>query len=388
MKLRRFFPLGFVLALALAGCTPDVLDAPSPVSETPEVTLGRAPSSALPATTEISTTPVSTRRPPPQQPSQPPAECGSPHLDLMSTPLGAWLGSQIIPTDQPGTSYYFSVADNQFDPCVELSWVTLSGTNGNAGQDDGNGSRFVHAVVFFAGEELITEPAPRQFNGTAAVERIDARSITVTHRDTDERGTETAPITYTLAEGQLLGEGQLPPDRRDNVRLDLTRAGPPAEGAPRPYGNANYRPWDEERPMGRQYSLMMGEEEITCDFALFNGVQLVCYSETSTPWPRTREIPEEKGTSANIARLNFQDPWEIRTSTGTFPAPGSDFEMLPGGSVTRIGDIFIDTRSEVVKIHDVNRAYLLGEGVAEPVEVPTFQLDTSRHPQDLLRWEG
>ena len=62
--------------------------------------------------------------------------------------------------------------------------------------------------------------------------------------------------------------------------------------------------------------------------------------------------------------------------------------MLPGAAVARNGDIFIDTRSDVMKIHDADRAHLLGHGIAEPVEVPTFRLDTSRHPQDLPAWEG
>lgn len=133
---------------------------------------------------------------------------------------------------------------------------------------------------------------------------------------------------------------------------------------------------------------MMGGEMITCDFANFNGVQVVCYSETSLPWPLMPRDPQSKAQDmANIAFLNFQADGNITTDAGTFSKPGTKFEMLPDDSVTRIADIFIDTRSEVVKIHDANLAYLLGVGVAEPVEVPSFQLDTSRHPTDLAPWE-
>ena len=39
-------------------------------------------------------------------------------------------------------------------------------------------------------------------------------------------------------------------------------------------------------------------------------------------------------------------------------------------------------------IHDLNLTYLLGNGSAEPVEVPSFQLDASRHPTGLAPWEG
>ena len=153
------------------------------------------------------------------------------------------------------------MADNQFNPCTELSWVTLSGTNVNAGLDDGNGNGLVHTLVFFSGEDLITDPAPRQFKDTAPVERIDARSLTVTHPG--------SAVTCRLRDGRLLGDEQIPAEQRANAVLDLTRSGPPTEGAPRPFGNVNFRPWNQERPVGRQYSLMMGEEKITCDFATF-----------------------------------------------------------------------------------------------------------------------
>ncbi|QGU04483.1 LppP/LprE family lipoprotein [Corynebacterium comes] len=365
MRLHRIFLAGFAMALALTGCASNETDAPT------EVTVGRVPSATLPPTT------------------RPPVQCENQNLDLMETAFGAWLGSQIIPTDQPGTSYYFTVADNQFNPCSDLSWVMLSGTNGNAGQDDGNGNGLVHALVFFTGEDLFTDPAPRQFKEAASVERIDDRSITVTYRRTAESVTEEHPVDYRLDDGRLLGEERLPAEQRDNVRLDLTRVGPPTEDPPRLFGNANYRPWDQEFPMGRQYSLMMGEKKIACDFATFNGMQLVCYSETALPWPlKTGDREADAGSMANIALLNFQDPGEVRTDVGTFPSQESTFEMLPDASVTRIGDIIIDTRSDVVKIHDANRAYLLGEGIAETLGVPTLQLDTSRYPQDLIPWEG
>lgn len=356
MTLHRLLSAVFAAALMLTGCS----DTGTP-ARPPATTAVRVAPTPLAPTTE------------------PPIPCENQNLDLMETALGAWLGSQIIPTDQPGMSYYFRVADNQFNACSELSWVALSGINVNAGRDDGNGTRLVRTLVFFSGEDLITDPAPRQFQDTALVQRIDERSLTVTHPG--------SAVTYRLVDGHLLGEEQLPAERRENPVLDVTRSGPPTVGAPRPFGNVNYRPWDQERPVGRPYSLLMGDEKITCDFATFNGVQLVCYSETALPWPLPAD-DQDTGNTANIVALNFQDPWEVRTAVGASSSVISNVEMLPDASVTRIGDIFIDTRSDVVKIHDADRAYLLGKGIAEPVEVPTFQLDTSRHPQDLLAWEG
>ncbi|WP_164546357.1 LppP/LprE family lipoprotein [Corynebacterium hylobatis] len=377
MRLRRLLPVGFAaaLTLGLASCSSSgtggaVLSNTSSTAGESDTETGTPDPHPGPATTfEI---------------SEPPVTCENQTMDLMSTAFGAWLGSQIVPTDQPDTSYYFTVKDNQFNPCAELSWVTLEGPTGNLAHDPGNGNDFVDTVVFFNGENLIRDPAPLQFEDVTSVERVDAHQLTLTYRGEWEHS-----VTYSFADGRLHGEEQLPAEVSDNHRLDLYRAGPPAAGAPRPFGNANYRPWDHEKSVGRQYSLMMGGELITCDFANFNGVQVVCYSETSLPWPLMPKDPQSKPQEmANIAFMNFQADGNLTTDVGAFSKPSAKFEMLPADSVTRIGDIFIDTRSEVVKIHDVNLAYLLGNGVAEPVEVPTFQLDTSRHPRDLAPWEG
>lgn len=380
MRRRTLLATSFAAALAfsVAGCADT--EAPTPVSETSEVSVG------LPPTSENSpgptTEPVATT-----EGDAPPAECENQSMDLMATAFGAWLGAQIIPTDQAGTSYYFKVADNKFSPCAELSWVTLEGKNGNPAQDNGNANGSVDAVVFFNGEDLITDPAPLQFRNISSIKRLNDRELSLTYRNASGRITEESQLTYGFEDGQLHGEWQLPAEQQGDVRLDFNRAGPDPVGAPRPFGNAHYRPWNQERSIGRQYSLLMGEDKITCDFATFNGVQLVCYSETALPWPLTTDNPKKEGTRANIAWLNFQARREIRTGADAFPPEDSNFEMLPDNSVTKIGDIFIDTRSDVVKIHDVNSAYLLGEGIAEPVEVPTFQLDTSRHPKDLIPWE-
>jgi hypothetical protein len=374
MKLRRLLPVGFAVAVALGltSCSPEDAGNGIPITSSAgqETETGTPDPHPGPATTfEI---------------NAPPVTCENQTMDLTSTAFGAWLGAQIIPTDQPGTSFYFTVKDNQFNPCAELSWVTLEGPNGNRSQDSGTGDNSVDTVVFFTRGELIRDPAPIQFADVTSVERVDANQLTLTYLNDWEHS-----VSYSVVDGGLHGEAQLPTAQRDNIRLDLHRAGPPAAGAPRPFGNANYRPWDHEKPVGRQYSLMMGGEMITCDFANFNGVQLVCYSEESTPWPLTPQDPQAKEQDmANIAWLNFQAEGNMTTEAGSFSKPGTRFEMLPADSVTRIGDLFIDTRSEVVKIHDVNLAYLLGTGVAEPVEVPTFQLDTSRHPRDLAPWEG
>lgn len=378
MRLRRLVPVGFAAVITLGATSCSSGSTETGISATLG-TIAAGETDNETGTPDPNPGPATTF-----EINEPPLTCENQTMDLMSTAFGAWLGSQIVPTNQPNTSYYFTIKDNQFNPCAELSWVTLEGPNGNLAHDPGNGNNFVDTVVFFNGENLIRDPAPLQFRDVTSVERIDAHQLTLTYRGDWEHS-----VTYSFADGQLHGEEQLPPEVSGNHRLDLHRAGPPAAGAPRPFGNANYRPWDHEKSVGRQYSLRMGAELVTCDFGNFNGVQLVCYSERTLPWPLMPRDPQAgKQDMANIAFMDFQADGNLTTEAGAFSKPGARFEMLPDNSVTRIADIFIDTRSDVVKIHDVNLAYLLGTGVAEPVEVPSFQLDTSRHPRDLAPWEG
>lgn len=60
---------------------------------------------------------------------------------------------------------------------------------------------------------------------------------------------------------------------------------------------------------------MLRDEKITCNFATFNGIQLVCYSETALPWHLPTD-DQDTGETANIAALSFQDPREARTAVG------------------------------------------------------------------------
>lgn len=135
--------------------------------------------------------------------------------------------------------------------------------------------------------------------------------------------------------------------------------------------------------------MMMGQTTITCDFGLFNDLQLVCQSPTASPWPVLSEnVPVETSDRANVVLLNFQSPWAVSTlADPLLPGPG-DAEMLPEDAVTRIDGVFVDTRNDVVKIYDAHWAYVLGEGFAMPVDVPGAPIDTSRHPQDLRPWDS
>ncbi|MGP6174021.1 LppP/LprE family lipoprotein [Corynebacterium sp. A21] len=397
MSLRSFFVTIFAVALAFgpAACSATDSDpgAQPPSSSTVTSTAPVDPPDVDTPTPSVpvTTAPVSTALPTdiPIEDSEPPTDCALAELDLVETEFGAWLNSQIIPTNEPGTVFYIDEIFNQFNPCSELSFVTLHGQNGDRDHPAGTGSALAGTAVFFNYEHLITSPAPIEFRAVPSGERINDSELEITYGHaggaTAEGVTELLPIHYRMEGAQLLGNELIPAEHQGNLHLDLTRAGPPGVGVFRPFGNAHFRPWDQELPVWNQYAIMMGEERINCDFPAFNGEQLTCYDEYSAPWPVMEDSIEE---AANIATMNFRAPWQVSTSTGNPPEIKSDFELLPDESTTRVGNFFIQTYGDVIIIHDVNWAYRLGVGIAEPVEVPSFQLDISRHPQDLLPWEG
>ncbi|MDR7329235.1 hypothetical protein [Corynebacterium guangdongense] len=376
--MRRWLGLAVAFTFLISACEEPV-PVPTAVSSEPSLP---APTPTR-GTAVRSVTPVSDRPVPAPAPdtsnaaSQPPSPtvtetegvaCPEPAMDLASTALGAWLASGVIPTDRPGEVFAFEVADNQFSPCEELSWVVLSDPAGVPARD---------TTVFFAGAELVTEPAPALLPPVAAVEKRADGSVAVSRQDGGE-------ATYRLAAERLLVTGEPP----DAPHLDLGRAGPPPPATPRPHGNAYTRPWDHERPRGARYSMEVGETRIICDFALFNDLQLVCYSPTDSPWPTvTENVPAETRTRANVAILNFQSLWAVSTLSDPFIAADSEAQPLPEDSVTRIDDVFVDTRGNVAKIYDSRWAYVIGEGVAMPAKSPAPPIDTSRWPEDLRPWE-
>lgn len=398
MKLRRLSAICFAATLALIpmACARPGPETTPPPSSTTTTTVSPAPregsqsgrTSVPPGTspgTTLSSSTSPTTRPPtstpvPIPPEPPPTDCELARLDLVETAFGAWLNSQIIPTTDAGNNFYFEVGNNQFNPCSELSWVTLEGQNTNQ-------EAALSTVLFFNYEELISDPLPIQFPAVG-VERINDSALEVSYSYLiAPRNPEKLPVHYRMEGARLLGDEQIPAQFDNNPRLDLSRADLPVEGDFRPFGNAIYRPWDQELPVRKQYTIMMGESRINCDFPAFNGRQLSCYAEDSVPWPLlTPDFKAIPGESANLARMNFQAPWHVVTSLVEPPQVGGEHELLPAEATIQVGDFFIRTYGGAIIIHDVNWAYRLGEGIAEPVEVPSFQTDISRHPQNLIPW--
>lgn len=239
MKIRSLTAilLGAALATTSVACTRSESDAPpTPVSiATVTEFLPESPQPVTPVTTDPVTNQPSTDTEIPIEEYLPPTDCELAELDLGDTGFGVWLDSRIIPTSEVGTLFYVEEINEQFNPCSELSHVTLLGRNGTAGSLPGPGQVDTATTVFFNFEELITEPAPIQFPAVPSVERINDRALEVVYvyfDGTPEGGdTERLPIQYRMDGEQLLGDELIPARQQGNLRLDLSRAGVPGVGA-------------------------------------------------------------------------------------------------------------------------------------------------------------
>ncbi len=85
-----------------------------------------------------------------------PGTCEAADLDLSETEFGAYLAALELPLADSGFTHlsHLRVVDNPFDPCAELSWVTVTGmpmrdTRGDPYDDERT------AVVFFTDEHLV-----------------------------------------------------------------------------------------------------------------------------------------------------------------------------------------------------------------------------------------
>lgn len=67
------------------------------------------------------------------------------------------------PTAEP-QQFHFTITENQFDACADLSWITLTGSITDPDDPDSDPEERANssAVVFFHRNQLITDPPPVQ----------------------------------------------------------------------------------------------------------------------------------------------------------------------------------------------------------------------------------
>ena len=98
-------------------------------------------------------------------------EC-HPQLDLVETAFGLWATAKKIPIQGSSHQFYFTIQDNHFDPCADLSWVSLQGVEQDPAHYDPMAMESAQrTLIFFHRDQLITD--------ASFLLAYDARDITV-----------------------------------------------------------------------------------------------------------------------------------------------------------------------------------------------------------------
>lgn len=117
-----------------------------------------------------------------------------------------------LPTDTGDTWFYFQLKEHHFDPCLPLSWVILTGSNGDETGPRGLTAAHADVPVFFHHHRVITDPAPVEETQVVSSRRIDDRTVEITHgyatRSTAEGVTETAVIEHGWLHMRLQSGGE------------------------------------------------------------------------------------------------------------------------------------------------------------------------------------
>jgi len=321
-------------------------------------------------------------------------EC-HPQLDLAETAFGLWVTAKKIPIQGSSHQFYFTVQDNHFDPCVDLSWVTLQGVEQDPAHYDPMAMESAQrTLIFFHRDQLITD--------ASFLLAYDARDITVADNQLEvtyealayPRVTEgpTQKITYKYADGALRQETSPTIDVKP-LKLDFHTNPPASDAITIPLGNANYSPAIKTYEGNVLADVPMGDGKILCDFYLTQKTSgPSCTNRQKATWPIVNEGPAQAPTNSdsksnsegktNFAAFSFSPPPSLRTSY--FPSGNINPEdTFPDESVVQVGPYFVDTRGDTVKISNNSSTVVLGDGVAELRDEPLFTLDKSRWPQDL-----
>ncbi len=215
--------------LLLSACveTQDAsMDTTTPAEQAPS----SPTTSAGPATSDMSVggnlpDEASINAPPEQCTTNPIASDFAPFLEQGKIPTGL-LGDgpgSVVPTGDG--FYHFQIGENGYDSCAELSYLVLNGSNGDEERSAGIGSAIADALVLFHRGAMITSPAPFQMKTVEKVIRISDAELEVLYghagRSTPEGVTEHHTFTFMYAGDGLTGEGSLPGDIDQHLRLYL-----------------------------------------------------------------------------------------------------------------------------------------------------------------------
>lgn len=305
-------------------------------------------------------------------------------LDLASTAFGPYTALNQIPTiaaegaehnEQFWSGYpmfQFTIEDNQFDPCAELSWIRLSGTTLADGSEARDASG---AVVFFHRDQLLTDPLPVQVAANPEVQRLADDQLEVTF------GHYAAPgeaVTQELRSIQLTWEDdQLTLDAAawyadysaTRTRLDLGSPPPGSDAPVLPLGNVHQAPFDEEFELanypGSNFRLPLTDDvELRCILrfpaeqsgwgwvgCLGDGVNWPVTEPEFGPSPDPAPMQPAPEGEPNYLQISYMPAMMASTAVEREAAAEIPFDQtVANESLTRIGHYAVDTRGEQVTI--------------------------------------
>lgn len=234
------------LALSACGSPQEDTEAATPASPTASA---RAAKPSTSATTAAATTTETTTTSAPRKPKK---NCRE--ILLSDTALRPILGVPIVPTfaegaESPGLGattwgYLGQVADNHFDPCKELSWVTFPGAEGDL--ENPNAESTFATIMFFHKDELITAPMPAQVGAVVDVKRRSDSELEVTTTRRDAEGESTALVRYKGGKFQIASDNPEDALAHPATRLDVSGVTPPIESRLYNVGSVHKNGYDQE----------------------------------------------------------------------------------------------------------------------------------------------
>lgn len=326
---------GLLGTVLLVGCSGPLAPTEAPV----EAEVAEAPDT-VPSPTRPDTSPASNPEPTrePAGPTRPPTECENPRADLLSTGLGTHTALNRIPvTFDEDTFFSFTLSDNRFDPCAELSWAVLDGNLTDREGLGGTGGSIGATTVFFHHDQLITEPLPFLMKTVEEVERVADNQLRVTHGHaggaTAEGVTDTMATTHTWADDALHSDlSELPPEVRDHPTL--------IDVAAEPLRPSSTTTQVAQTLAAGQYRLPINDKQnLLCDIGHPEGVVADCYADFPTTWKMSG------GERPQATRIIYtDDPPHARGTADPTPTAGAAqaYGDVRPGVTTAVGEALVN----------------------------------------------
>lgn len=266
--------------------------------------------------------------------------CANRHTDLINTGFGQYMTLKRIPvTYDEETFFNFQIRENHFDPCAELSHLILEGSIGDIDDAGGTGSSIGDVVVFFQGDQLVTNPLPFMMRSVESVEQTDSHTLHVIHGyaggATAEDVTETFLSTHTVRDGVFSSDvSGLPQDVQNNPTLIDVAA---------PAGTTDPSTTIIEQTLaaGRYRLPINPNQNLFCDIGHEDGPIADCYADFPTTWTMNSTLRPQ------ATRIIYtEDPPHAR-GTGD-PAPTTsevgNYSTVQGENTIEVGTALVDLR--------------------------------------------